>query len=274
MTFIVTLLALIIERFFDWSHLREWSWFMKYEARLTSSLAKHSPYFILAIIILPLLLAVLMLQWLTKEWLFGFPNLVMQLILLLYCLGPKNLWANGFACINSLADEDKPAAAEKIKATFSINDESYTHSIHRHLIDNIFIEANRRVFAVVFWYLLLGPVGALLYRTVILSTNEVALARAANTVQDVLNWIPSRLLTILFALGGHFVSVITCWRKKVLLGLDGNELLLTECGIAALGTNDPGNLPEDGTVERHAISLIDRVFVILLVVLAVSVLLA
>jgi hypothetical protein len=29
MAFIITFIALLIERFFDWSHLRRWRWFSK-----------------------------------------------------------------------------------------------------------------------------------------------------------------------------------------------------------------------------------------------------
>jgi membrane protein required for beta-lactamase induction len=98
------------------------------------------------------------------------------------------------------------------------------------------------------------------------------LVQSASYVQDILNWIPVRLFTLFFALGGHFVNVLSCWRKKTTWGLTTNDKLLTECGIAALGDNED-TIAQDGSAGKSAIGLLDRAFVITLIVLAVFVLL-
>jgi membrane protein required for beta-lactamase induction len=81
--------------------------------------------------------------------------------------------------------------------------------------------------------------------------------------------VPVRLFACLLALGGHCVQVLACWRKKAGLSLHLNEVLLTECGAAALGGDDIAQAAEDGSVTKNAISLLDRSFIIMLVVIAI-----
>lgn len=275
-TFIVALIGLLIERFFDWSHLRQWSWFIKFQRAVLRRIPNSSSYLMLALTILPLVIGVALIQYLLQGALYGFVELLFELFIFIYCLGPQDLWADVFVCTNVLSQGDEEAAAEKLKMSFGIaNGATRAQALHKHLLDNIFIEANRRVFAMVFWFVALGPVGAVLYRLVTVSSSEVsvdaALAAGARTFENVLNWLPVRLFTLLFALGGHFSKVFSRWRKNVMQGIDSNETLLAECGIAALGSSDP--LPEDGSAEKMAIHLLDRAFVIMLVIIAILVVL-
>jgi hypothetical protein len=57
------------------------------------------------------------------------------------------------------------------------------------------------------------------------------------------------------------------WKKEAKEGLHSNQVLLTECGLAAL---DQKNATEE--MEKEALHLLDRVFVLALVVLAIGVL--
>lgn len=282
MTFIVIFLALLIERFFDWSHLRDWHWCTLYQRFITKHTLSFNPYLALFFILVPILLIVLLLEYLVDDWFYGFAKLVFDLLILLYSFGPKNLWADTFFSNNLLAIDDLQNASLKMvdaeNTNFSTVDTSYTKSLRWYLLNNIFIAANVRVFAVIFWYVLLGPLGAVLYRMVALlspgtsyAASEHAVADAARTVQSLLDWLPIRVFTFLFALCGHFVHVLEMWRKYVSFGLTNNETMLTECGIAALGFQDQEKVPEDGTAEKNAESLIDRVFMILIVLALVGV---
>jgi AmpE protein len=264
MTFIVTLIALLIERFFDWSHLRRWEWYAGYQRFITQKVTGKSPYLVLAMVMLPLLVGVGIVQFAIKGWVYGLISLLFQLFILLYCLGPRNLWADGFATINAMQQGDAAAAQDKLKHLFGATDTQHS------LLTAMFVEANHRVFACVFWYVVLGPVGAVLYRAIsLLAKNENA-APQLHQIVELLDWLPARLLTFIFALGGNFVQVLSCWRKKVLLGLASNHTLLADCGEAALGADAQS---ADGViVESHAISLLDRTFVITLVLVAVVVL--
>src|SRR5262245_19175760 len=96
MTCFTIFLALLIERFFDWSHLRDWQWFFAYEHYVAERLSLLHPYVILTLTCLPILLCVLVLQYICAGLLYGFAKLVFDLLILLYTFGPKNLWADYF----------------------------------------------------------------------------------------------------------------------------------------------------------------------------------
>ena len=268
MTFIVVLVALLIERFFDWSHLRQWGWYGACERLVMQKIHGASPYIVLIGAILPLMAALVILQYVLVDVLYGFPWLVVQLFVLLYCFGPRNLWADAFAAMNAMTKGDAQTASDKLKSTFQIATPSQPETLQRELLNQIFIASNQRVFAVLFWYALLGLPGALLYRLINVSAQNTAgpeINAVARVLEMLLDWIPVRMLSFLFALGGNFTRVLNCWRKRVLLGLDGNDLLMSECGLAAI-TDDSDKIPQDGSLEKAAVSLLDRVFIIVLVI--------
>jgi len=249
MTFIVTFIALLIERFFDWSHIRNWSWYLKLETYVTKKMMNQSPYLILALTILPILIIVALMGFLLKGILYGLITLILQLFILLYCLGPKNLWADHLIMIGQ--QNTQPES-----------------------MGSFFVEANRRVFSVIFWFSILGPIGALLYRVLTISAQEGTFApvsQAARQLEVLMDWLPVRIFTFIFALGGHFADVLAIWRKNFKLSLFDNESLLIQCGMAALAHNHPSS--KDQSAEKSAIYLLDRVFVIALVILAILVLL-
>jgi AmpE protein len=274
LAFLVLLIALLIERFFDWSHLRHWQWFGLLQRKIAERLPSKQPWLVLAAAVLPIMILTSLLSFLLVGVLYGVASLIFQLFILLYCLGPQNLWADAFACINAITKGDAKNASEKLKALFGIIDISSAQSMHKQLLDHIFIESNQRVFAVVFWFVALGPVGAVFYRLVALIAQERQTAsplvsEQAKKVEALLDWIPVRVFTFLFALGGQFSQVINYWRKKAIHCVHSNNALLTECGVAALGGDPDGAVANDGSAERDAISLLDRVFIIVLVIVLV-----
>lgn len=247
-SFIVVLITLLVERFFDWSHMRKWSWYSNIEKMVLQKIPGASPYALIAGGILPILIALVIIDFILNNVLYGFPFLIFQVLVLLYCFGPRNLWSDTAAAINA---NPNPSGA-----------------IQMQQLNQFFIMANQRVFAVVFWYVMLGLPGAVLYRLVNVTAEMsigTAMNAAGNKILDVLDWLPARILAFLFALAGHFTRVLNCWRRHVVAGLDGNDIVLTECGIAAI-TDQTEMLPQDTTIEKSAVSLLDRVFIIILVI--------
>ena len=88
------------------------------------------------------------------------------------------------------------------------------------LVEAVFRNALHRWFGVLFWFLLLGPVGALLYRLAAFSA-EGAFARTlppttlagARSLHAVLDWPVAQLMTLSMALVGNFDAVFTAWRE-------------------------------------------------------------
>lgn len=273
MTFIVTLITLLVERFFDWSHLRQVTPFYAYDNWVENKMLNKNNYLTLAAVIVPILLAILIIELAINDVMYGFIKLIFEVIVLLYCYGPNNLWADAFSSINMLSSGDATAASSKLQLSFGISKESNAKRKHTLLLEHLFIAANRRLFAVVFWFVLGGIVGAVLYRLItLIADGNTRLSVIAHQIEDYMDYIPVRIFTFLFALGGHFSKVLAIWRKKAFLGVSFNDTLLTECGFAALGVEPGASLADDSAVEREAVGLLDRVFVISLVLIAVVVL--
>lgn len=276
MTFIVVLIALLVERFFDWSHLRNWNWFYGLQRSVIGKFPQLSAYVVILLSVIPLLAGLGIIYYFIQGLLYGFITLLLNLFIILYCLGPQNLWADTFGAINQMQQGDTQLAQDKLSATFGIpltvSDPQLREKV---LLDRMFVESHRRVFAIIFWYVLFGFFGVVLYRAVSVANDPTreavpALGESARKIEGVLDWIPVRIYTFLFALGGHFVQVLSRWQRHLLKGLEDNDLLLAECGNAAIGVTEASMIPEDGSAERHAINLIDRVFILVLVIVALS----
>lgn len=255
MTFVVTLIALLIERFFDWSHIRNWSWFLQLQRYIAQRLQGKHPGLIIAASVLPVAIIVALLAYILHGILYGVIGLIFDLAVLLYCLGPQNLWAEVFG----VTAKGNQAAADKVFG-----------------VKNIFIAANTRVLAVIFWYLFTGVSGAVIYRTIAIlakSGEPEDTRQFADTIEAILDWLPVRFFTFLFAAGPAFKKVLNCWTKNLPTGMSNNENMLTECGVAAINIDDVKN-SANGAMQKAAINLIDRTLIILLVLVAIVILLS
>jgi AmpE protein len=273
MIFIITLIALLMERFFHWRHLRHWHWYKQYEQWLGVHI-KHWPAILILFcnLLLPVTAVGIIGYWLIGI-LYGIPQFIFGVVIILYCLGPENLWVQTYRCIHDLHKEDLTKAVHQVQTFFGTSAE-HSQSFHKKFVHAIFVAAHQRIFAVLFWFVILGPVGAVLYRIIgfYRAQSMSNLQEVSNRIGRSMDWISIRLFTFLFALGGHFTKVLSCWKSKVLKGIETNDALLTDCGLAALDVIEGGLLPESGEAESEAIALLDRVFVMGLVILAVIVL--
>ena len=118
------------------------------------------------------------------------------------------------------------------------------------------IQANNRLFAVIFWFVLLGPLGPLgawAYRVTDLvrrravfqagraesdATTITPIRHAAVALHGWLAWIPARLTAIGYAVAGHFDAALAAWRsgdeKPAATTSENSERLLARVGVAAL----------------------------------------
>jgi AmpE protein len=274
MTFIIVLLALVLERFFHWHHLRHWRWYMNYERWLNMRVGHWSAPLVLVAGVLPPVLIIGLLQHLLAGWWWGIFEFILGIIVLLYCLGPDNLWAQAYDGINKLNTQDAGAIGQ-VQTAFGMAAADNSQMFHQAFVRAIFIAAHQRIFAVLFWFAILGPVGAVFYRLIEGMSSELKPGnKIAAQIKNVLDWPSSRLFTFFFALGGHFSAVFNYWKREAPKGLNNHAQLIGESGMLALDILENNQLPETGAAEREALTLIDRVFVIGLVILAMVVLLS
>ena len=171
----------------------------------------------IALAVVPILLVVALLQVLLHGSLFGLPSLLFGVAVLFHAWGPRDLDHDADAVIAaSSGDARREAAAWLWPATR--RDEARTDPLS--LVDAVVGAALRRWFGVLFWFLLLGAAGALLYRLVaIAAEDDIAealppeMVRGARTLLAVLDWPVAQLMTLALALIGNFDVVVGAWKN-------------------------------------------------------------
>lgn len=167
-----------------------------------------------ALALLPPLLIVGLFQLALDEPLAGLGGLLFGTAVLFYTWGPRDLDLDVEAIVES---RDAGARRDAAARLWPVDDTPSLES--SALVEAVFRSALRRWFGVLFWFLLLGPIGALLYRLVALSVEGEA-SRAlsgenrsgARILLAILDWPVAQLLTLSLALVGNFDTVLGAWR--------------------------------------------------------------
>ncbi|SDZ23300.1 AmpE protein [Lysobacter sp. yr284] len=169
----------------------------------------------IVIALLPPLLAVGLFQLALVEPLIGLGGLVFAIFILFYAWGPRDLDLDVEALAGARDGAARREAAARLwpdGATPALDGGS--------LVEAVFRSALRRWFGVLFWFLVLGPIGALGYRLTALAAEGEASRRlpgetlaGARTLLALLDWPVAQLLTLALALVGNFDTVLGAWRE-------------------------------------------------------------
>ncbi|MET0809349.1 MAG: hypothetical protein ABWX93_11405 [Pseudoxanthomonas sp.] len=243
----------------------------------------RGPYGI-ALALMPPLLLVALLQWLLHGPLLGLPGLLFGIAALVYAWGPRDLDVD----VESIIDAPDPSARREAVARLWPEGEKVAAD-GPALVEAVFRNALHRWFGVLFWFLLLGPFGALLYRLAAFSatgaytrTLPARTLAGARALYAALDWPVAQLMTLSMALVGNFDAVFTAWRQA-----HGNRWQLdnTFLGAAARASvrselaEEAEEYAEEGMVQamrelpelRDAMSLVWRILLLWLAVLALFV---
>ncbi|MCG7947942.1 MAG: regulatory signaling modulator protein AmpE, partial [Candidatus Thiodiazotropha taylori] len=222
MTLTIILICLIAERFLlEHSHLRSNRWFTRYcQWHQQQNLPEWMQQGVigLLLLLLPPLLAVAALQHLFADSLLGLPSLLLSIGVLLYALGPQDLDSQINQYVET-AEADDTEAREIAREI--IEDEPPTSEPARSqaVAEAALQQANRRTVAVLFWFILLGPLGAILYRLATWMPQSDQAAQdidfKLNTRQLViiLDWLPARVTAFCYAIAGSFEDALYGWRS-------------------------------------------------------------
>lgn len=129
------------------------------------------------------------------------------------------------------------------------------NALSRLAIEKLFICAHRQLFGVFFWFALLGPVGAALYRLAhILHQKWGVLDHAeygrfglfADQAFAWIDWIPVRITALSFAIMGDFEDAIRCWQEQATNWANKTQGIILAAGAGALGVRLGETLMIDG----------------------------
>lgn len=237
MIFLVVLLALLIDKLTDWRRdvQQDGPW-LQLLRRIEGHTGMSSrPWLALSLLVLlPVLLLGLLLIAL-KPLAYGWLSLPLHLLVLLYSLGRGQGKREFGAFRDAWRRGDSEAATLVAERDLGLS-ASDAPSLLRAVEAQLLWRSHQGFFAVIFWYVLLGPVAALAYRLLALtiehSRSENTHERAAQ-LRHAFDWLPVRVLLASFGLVGNFVAVNRVLLQELLHWEIPASRLLAEVGPVA-----------------------------------------
>lgn len=211
MSFLVLLLALLVERFSRWRlRLQQDIFWLRLLDRVEQDpdLAGDPRRALLRLVLLPVLVVGVLLALLSLP-LYGWLALPLHLFVLIYSLGRGDVLTELKPFREAWRRGDSEAACLTAECDLAVEAEE-SLSLLRRVQGYLLWQAYQSFFAVIFWYALLGPVAALAYRLLALTgehTTLPVLRERSVRLRHLFDWLPARALALSFALVGNFAAV-------------------------------------------------------------------
>jgi adenosylcobinamide-phosphate synthase len=253
MTFFALLVALLL------AHFQPWIWSKKlslrglhygsfFQRHFNAGAHQHGRLAWLVAALPPLFLLCLASIWLDRN--APLLLLLLNIVTLYGCMGFR-LFSIDFAKLQPLLRSENLDEARALLAKHtSLNAQNLSLTdIPNLAIQYTFSIAQRKVFGVMLWFVLFslfglgGAAGALLYRltnslhTHWTNVNEYGdFSNFAQQMWRRLNWLPQRVMAIIFAIVGDFEDTLESWRSQAAHWPDAQLGIVLACGAAAVGT--------------------------------------
>lgn len=224
MALISIVICLFAERFLGYLQLlRNFSWFHAYAAFIINIASNIKFLFgkigvLLILLPVPLLVGyldyVLYQYFLPAEFLFG-------TAVLLFSFGPRTFYGRCKEFCYALNRQDRDSAQWFAKLILNRPlDESEKSQLAFTVTRNMFVIANERILGPILWFVLLGPMGAILYRLsselrIQTQRQEIffTMQKQAELFFAILNWMPARCAAFGFASMGNFLQALASCRR-------------------------------------------------------------
>ncbi|MGJ7918872.1 CobD/CbiB family cobalamin biosynthesis protein [Massilia sp. LXY-6] len=194
----------------------------------------------------------------------GIAGLALHALLLYLCLGLRSLRDHALPIHAALAQDDLPHA-RRLTARIVSRDTTQASAadLAKAGAESLLENGNDAVFGTLFWFLVGGGAGALLFRLAntldamwgYRNTRFNLFGRVAARVDDLLNYAPARLTALSYALlapGGR-LRALRCWRAQAKAWSSPNAGPVMASGAGALGISLGGAATYDGEVELRPV---------------------
>lgn len=266
MKLLIVLICIGIQRFLNIRFsLTELDWFKPYRALVQKTLGQSlmKGYIGLAIAVLPIAVLV----WILDGIFGGNPilGLVIGIAVIFFCLDSRDISKQIANYLSGGKAEKGPSSDEELKALLKESMPSSAAEQPRAVSSKVVLISLHHIFSVLFWYMLFGLFGAVVYFLVHRLTHEGAkpgsdateYVEAAKVVQGVMAWVPVRLLGLSFGAVGNFGAALNHLMKNIAGGLDFEQKLPVTLGLAA--ANADVEDASKATVEENK-NILDIVF--------------
>ncbi len=185
---------------------------------------------------------------------------IIAVVLLYIAIAPRSLSEHAWAVQSNL--NDLGAARQQVSKIVSRETKSLdAEGVTRATIESVLENGNDAIFGAIFWYLLAGLPGLVLYRLIntldalwgYRNQRFLNFGWAAARLDDVLNLIPARLTALSYACVGHFATAIQSWYKQASGWYSPNAGPVMAAGAGALQVTLGDSASYDGQIKNRPI---------------------
>ena len=188
-------------------------------------------------------------------------GVLFQILVLYFALGGESLSEHGLSVAKAMDDEGVAAARLQVGRIVSRDVETMDESdIARSTIESVLENGCDAVFGALFWFLVLGAPGAVLYRIAntldamwgYRTARYIYFGWAAARLDDVLNYIPARLTAVTYLLVGKSSSALQSW-LRCSKPKSPNATLVMAVGAGALQVKLGGRAIYNGVAQENPV---------------------
>jgi len=279
MSFIAILLSIVFELSIkSLEGWRQYAWFATLTDWILLQMQKSSlrdgPVAVLAILA-PVVIGVWLVSLLLAHvWIvFGF---IFSVFVLLMSLGPVDPMRQAHDYLQAMQAGDTAEANKHAEALCNRAADDNPVVTAEQVKQALLIRICENILGIFFWFLLMGPIGAVLFRATCLlrlryDGVQGGLADSISDLYRILLWIPARLCAIAFALVGGFVETLQSLDHISDLWKRDSESLLIEAGLGAIPASTSEEDQPDLSGVGEVLALSKRAVVAWLTVLGIMV---
>lgn len=216
-----------------------------------------------AVTVLPLVLLTVWLTAVAREaptWTGGWAVVALHALALYFAIGARSLHDHIAPIAAALRDADLPRARTLASRIVSRDlRDSADEPIARAAVESALENGSDAVFAPLFWLVVAGAPGVVLYRLAntldamwgYRNARFTGFGWAAARIDDVLNWVPARLTAISYALLGHSADALRCWRTQAPQWSSPNAGPVMAAGAGSLRVQLGGTARYEGVDEAR-----------------------
>lgn len=279
MSLLSVIFALIAESFISsLAEFRRFDLFHRYEAWLREKLP-HFSFQSGKVTLLIVIGGVVFSVWLLAAMLgnvLGLFEFIFGVAVLVFSLGPRDLDEDSQKVIKALEESDHEQAGLSANELLGYEVSQSPIQLAQTVKESILLQANSRMLGVFFWFIFLGPVGAILFRLscIIKDKNRSAtddFADASRELYRILIWLPARVCVLSYAVAGSFVDTMSDWNGLSDFWQRESEDFILASGKGALRYEDQLDSEDDNEPDingiKHALALVKRAVIVWVVFL-------
>ena len=193
--------------------------------------------------------------------LIGAVQVVLGTVILYLVIGGRSLQEHADRVRNDLVTGNLADARVHVSWLVSRDTRQLDETgISKACVESVLENGNDALFAPIFWFCVLGPAGAILYRLAntldamwgYRTDRYLNFGRAAAKLDDALNYVPARLTALSYALVGNTQQALRCWQTQAAGWDSPNAGPVMAAGAGALDLRLGGAADYHGATEQRS----------------------